>query len=158
VKSIGQKHRSNRALGNFDGSPNPTTQPKGPIARSNIEAGLATILASGLAAAVAEHTLEWRSGLPLARVGGLTALQLLVTNVFMKRLWVVSVPYASLWLCFVVSRIKLEKKIMMDEQDHIMLRLLHQAGYSIQRCLTFGLECCRWRSSASPSILLSSIC
>jgi hypothetical protein len=28
VKSIGQKHGSNGALGNFDGSPNPTTQPK----------------------------------------------------------------------------------------------------------------------------------
>jgi hypothetical protein len=30
VKSIGQKYRSNRALGNFDGSPNPRTQPKDP--------------------------------------------------------------------------------------------------------------------------------
>jgi hypothetical protein len=28
VKSIGQKYRSNRALGNFDRSPNPRTQPK----------------------------------------------------------------------------------------------------------------------------------
>jgi hypothetical protein len=30
VKSIGQKYRSNRALGNFDGSPNPRTQHKDP--------------------------------------------------------------------------------------------------------------------------------
>jgi hypothetical protein len=30
VKSIGQKYRSNRALGNFDGSSNPRTQPKDP--------------------------------------------------------------------------------------------------------------------------------
>jgi hypothetical protein len=30
VKSIGQKYGSNRALGNFDGSPNPRTQPKNP--------------------------------------------------------------------------------------------------------------------------------
>jgi hypothetical protein len=30
VKSIGQKYGSNRALGNFDGSPNPRTQPKDP--------------------------------------------------------------------------------------------------------------------------------
>jgi hypothetical protein len=45
VKNIGQKYRSNRALGNFDRSPNPRTQgnprtlvgtrgPWGPIARS----------------------------------------------------------------------------------------------------------------------------
>jgi hypothetical protein len=31
VKSIGQKYKSNRALGNFDGSPNPRTQPKDPL-------------------------------------------------------------------------------------------------------------------------------
>jgi hypothetical protein len=30
VKSIDQKYGSNRALGNFDGSPNPRTQPEGP--------------------------------------------------------------------------------------------------------------------------------
>jgi hypothetical protein len=30
VKIIGQKHGSNRALGNFDGSPNLRTQPKDP--------------------------------------------------------------------------------------------------------------------------------
>jgi hypothetical protein len=30
VKSIGQKYRSNGPLGNFDGSPNPRTQPKEP--------------------------------------------------------------------------------------------------------------------------------
>jgi hypothetical protein len=30
VKSISQKYRSNRALGNLDGSPNPRTQPKDP--------------------------------------------------------------------------------------------------------------------------------
>jgi hypothetical protein len=30
VKSIGQKYESNRALGNFDGSSNPRTQPKDP--------------------------------------------------------------------------------------------------------------------------------
>jgi hypothetical protein len=30
VKSIGQKYGSNRALGNFDGSPNPRTQLKDP--------------------------------------------------------------------------------------------------------------------------------
>jgi hypothetical protein len=30
VKSIGQKYRSNRALGNFDRSLNPRTQPKDP--------------------------------------------------------------------------------------------------------------------------------
>jgi hypothetical protein len=30
VKSIGQKYRSNGALGNFGGSPNPRTQPKDP--------------------------------------------------------------------------------------------------------------------------------
>jgi hypothetical protein len=30
VKSIGQKYGSNGALGSFDGSPNPRTQPKDP--------------------------------------------------------------------------------------------------------------------------------
>jgi hypothetical protein len=30
VKRINQKYRSNRALGNFDRSPNPRTQPKDP--------------------------------------------------------------------------------------------------------------------------------
>jgi hypothetical protein len=30
VKSIGQKYGSNGALANFDGSPNPRTQPKDP--------------------------------------------------------------------------------------------------------------------------------
>jgi hypothetical protein len=30
VKSISQKYGSNGALGNFDGSPNPRTQPKDP--------------------------------------------------------------------------------------------------------------------------------
>jgi hypothetical protein len=30
VKSIGQKYGSNGALGNFDRSPNPRTQPKDP--------------------------------------------------------------------------------------------------------------------------------
>jgi hypothetical protein len=30
VKNISQKYRSNRALGNFDGSLNPRTQPKDP--------------------------------------------------------------------------------------------------------------------------------
>jgi hypothetical protein len=30
VKSIGQKYGSNGALGNFDGSPNPRTQPNDP--------------------------------------------------------------------------------------------------------------------------------
>jgi hypothetical protein len=30
VKSINQKYKSNRALGNFDKSPNTRTQPKGP--------------------------------------------------------------------------------------------------------------------------------
>jgi hypothetical protein len=42
VKSIGQKYRSNGALGNFDRSPNPRTQgkprtrgPWGPVARSS---------------------------------------------------------------------------------------------------------------------------
>jgi hypothetical protein len=30
MKNIGQKYRSNRALGNFDGSLNPRTQPKNP--------------------------------------------------------------------------------------------------------------------------------
>jgi hypothetical protein len=30
MKIIGQKYRSNRALGNFDGFPNPRTQPKDP--------------------------------------------------------------------------------------------------------------------------------
>jgi hypothetical protein len=30
VKNIGQKYRSNKALGNFDRSPNPRTQPKDP--------------------------------------------------------------------------------------------------------------------------------
>lgn len=97
------------------------------------EAELATILARGLAAAVAEYTLEFHSRAILLDIGRLASSTLLLASVFVRKLWYISIPYSVFYCAGIASGIKLDSFTVPEELDCIMLRLLHQAGHDISR-------------------------
>lgn len=105
----------------------------------NTETELAALLSRGIADAVTNDQAEAHSLVFFQRLGVIPAIQFFVTSFFLPRLWLLTIPYLSIYFYWDTTQMscgpKLERAI--DERDYISLVLMHRAGYYINSSLEF---------------------